>query len=293
MPRPIWSGTISFGLLQIPITLHSGERSVDLHFRLLDRRDRKPIRYERVNAETGEEVPWKDIVKAFQYSKGNYVVVDPDEIKQAAPEATQTIEIESFVDADSIDPMYFDKPYYLVPAKRAEKGYVLLREALRDSRKLGIARVVIRTRQYLAALLAQGDALVLDLLRFPQEIVDASDLDLPERGEKKYAPKPRELEMASALLESMATEWKPADYKDEFRDKLRKLLEARARKHEGTVHETPAQHEAPQGSNVVDFMALLKKSLDRKAPAKPTKAAAKKTPRARARPRTRRTGKRA
>ena len=161
MARPIWSGTISFGLLQIPVALHSGERSVDLHFRLLDRRDRKPIRYERINAETGEEVPWKDIVKAFEYSKGNYVVVDPDEIKQAAPEATQAIEIESFVDADSIDPMYFDKPYYLVPAARAEKGYVLLREALRDSRKLGIARVVTRTRQYLAALLAQGDALVL------------------------------------------------------------------------------------------------------------------------------------
>lgn len=272
MARPIWTGTISFGLLQIPITLHSAEKTVDLHFRLLDRRDKNPIRYERINAETGEEVPWKEVVKAYEYSKGNYVVVDTEELKNAAPEATQTIEIESFVDADAVDPMYFEKPYYLVPGKRAERGYVLLREVLRDSGKFGIARVVIRTRQYLAALLAHEDALVLNLLRFPQEIVTAEDLPLPAMKDKKFAAKPREREMAQALLESMATEWKPSDYKDEFRIKLRKLLEARASKHKGTVHREKTPHAEPQASNVVDFMALLKKSLARQSSATQTKA---------------------
>ena len=282
MARPIWSGTISFGLLQIPVTLHSGERSIDLHFRLLDRRDKNPIRYERVNSETGEEVPWKDIVKAFEFSKGNYVVVDPDELKDAAPEATQTIDIESFVDADEIDPMYFDKPYYLVPGKRAERGYVLLREVLRKSRKLGIARVVIRTRQYLAALFAHGDALVLDLLRFPQEIVSADDLGLPSQDNKKFAAKPRELEMAQTLLESMAVTWKPSDYKDEFRTKLRKMLESQAAKHKGTVHREKAGHAEPQGSNVVDFMALLKDSLAKKGAKAPAKKAARRQTHSRA-----------
>lgn len=281
MARPIWTGTISFGLLQIPVALYSGERTVDLHFRLLDRRDKNPIRYERINAETGEEVPWKEVVKAYEYSKGNYVVVDVDELKSAAPEATQTIEIESFVDADAIEPMYFEKPYYLVPGKRAERGYVLLREVLRDSRKFGIARVVIRTRQYLAALLAHDNALVLNLLRFPQEIVDAEDLPLPATSDRKFAAKPREREMAQALLESMAAEWKPAHYKDEFRTKLRKLLEARARKRKGTVRREKAHHAEPPASNVVDFMALLKKSLARRPSAAPAKVAGRRRARGR------------
>src|SRR5687768_3717692 len=122
MARPIWNGTISFGLLNVPVQLYSGERSIDLHFRMLDSRDKNPIRYERVNSETGEEVPWKDIVKAFEYAKGNYVVIDEDDIKAAAPEATESVEIEAFVDRVAISPMYFERPYYLVPAKKAEKG---------------------------------------------------------------------------------------------------------------------------------------------------------------------------
>src|SRR4030095_9709088 len=140
MARPIWNGTISFGLLNVPVQLHSGERSLDLHFRMLDSRDNSPVRYERVNSETGEEVPWKEIVKGFEYSKGSYVVIDEEDIRKAAPESTGT---------DEIDRMYFEKPYYLVPGKKAEKGYVLLREVLAKTGKVGIARVVIRTRQYL------------------------------------------------------------------------------------------------------------------------------------------------
>jgi len=179
MARPIWNGTISFGLLNVPVQLFSGDRSMDLHFRMLDSRDKRPVRYERVNSETGEEVPWKEIVKGFEYKKGSYVVVDEDDIRKAAPEKTETVEIEAFVERDSISPVYFDKPYFLVPAKKAEKGYVLLREALKQTGKIGIARVVIRTRQYLAALMPMDDALVLDLMRFPQELVKPEEMTHP------------------------------------------------------------------------------------------------------------------
>ena len=147
MPRPIWSGAISFGLLNVPVQLYTAERTVDLKFHMIDNRNKKRIRYERVNAETGEEVPWKQIVKAFEYSKGHYVVIDEDDIRKAAPEVTETVEIETFVKRESIDSFYFEKPYYLVPGKRAEKGYVLLRELLKKTGRVGIARVVIRTRR--------------------------------------------------------------------------------------------------------------------------------------------------
>lgn len=156
MARPIWTGTLSFGLLNVPVSLMSGERKVDLHFRMLDSRDKKPIRFERVNADTGDEVPWKEIVKAFEYDKGSYVIVEEQDIRSAAPESHETVEVETFVDAADIDPRYFEKPYILVPGKKAEKGYVLLRETLRDTGKVGIAKVVIRTREYLAAVMPQG-----------------------------------------------------------------------------------------------------------------------------------------
>jgi DNA end-binding protein Ku len=262
MPRPIWTGTISFGLLNIPVTLHTAERTTDLHFRMLDSRDKNPIRYERINAETGEEVPWKDVVKAFEYSKGSYVVVEDDDLRSVAPEVTQTVAVEAFVDVATIDPMYFEKPYYLVPGKRAEKGYVLLRELLAKTGKVGIGRVVIRTRQYLCMLYPKQRALVLDLLRFEQELIPLSDFALPAAGSHKISA--AELKMAQTLLESMSSTWKPADYKDEFRSKLRKMLDARAAKHKGTVRRVDKKQAAVENAttNVVDLMALLKKSLD-------------------------------
>ena len=266
MARPIWSGTISFGLLNIPVTLQSAQRNVDLHFRMLDARDKNPIRYERVNAETGEEVPWKEVVKAYEYSKGNYVVIDEEDIKAAAPEVTETVELEAFVDAKSIDPMYFEKPYYLVPGKRAEKGYVLLRELLQKTGKVGIARVVIRTRQYLAMLFPKGDALILDLLRFPQELIPLEEFSFPSAKTGKYKVNPRELKMAETLLDSMVADWDPEEYKDEFRDKLHSLLNQRIAKHKGTVKRSDEKSSSPANAstNVVDFMSLLKKSLDAK-----------------------------
>jgi DNA end-binding protein Ku len=272
MPRPVWNGVISFGLLNVPVQLHTASHTVDLHFRMLDSRNRKPIRYERVNAETGAEVPWKDVVKAFEYSKGNYVVVEEAELRKAAPEATETVDIETFVDRDSIDPMYFEKPYYLVPGKKAEKGYVLLREVLRRTGKVGIARVVIRTRQYLAMLMPREDALVLNLLRFPQEIVAAADFSFPSGALTKYRITATELKMGEDLLKAMSGKWNAADYKDEFREKLRKLIQKHVDKEQGTVTFADNSEKLPEhaATNVVDFMALLKKSLaaNEKSPAR-------------------------
>jgi DNA end-binding protein Ku len=278
MARPIWNGTISFGLLNVPVRLFSGERTVDVHFRMLDSRDNKPVRYERVNSETGEEVPWKEIVKGFEYSKGSYVVVDEEDIRKAAPQSTETVEIEAFVDRDEIDPRYFEKPYYLVPAKKAEKGYVLLREVLKKTNKVGIARVVIRTRQYLATLMSLDDALVLDLMRFPQELVEEDEFELPAGSLKDYRVTPKEMEMAGQLIESMTTKWRPSDYKDDFRTKLRRIIDAEVARQTGKKGKAKAvEEEAPAEAttNVVDFMALLKRSLEKKG----SGGAARKAPR--------------
>jgi DNA end-binding protein Ku len=286
MARPIWNGTLSFGLLNIPVALMSGEKRTDLSFRMLDARDNSPIRYERVNAETGEEVPWKEIVKAYEYEKGSYVVLEKEDIRGAAPESHDAIEVESFVDAEAIGPQYFEKPYVLVPAKKAEKGYVLLRETLKKTGKIGIARVVIRTREHLCAVMPQGDALLLMMMRYPQELVDVEEYNIPAGETSDYRVNAKELQMAEALISSMESTWQPEDYKDEFRARLNKVIEARIKSKGGTVpkHEEEDLH-ADATTNVVDFMSLLQKSIDakqrtpaskesKKAPAK--KAAAKK-----------------
>ncbi|HEY5973018.1 MAG TPA: Ku protein [Pseudoxanthomonas sp.] len=279
MARPIWTGTLSFGLLNVPVSLMPGERKVDLHFRMLDSRDKNPIRFERVNAETGEEVPWKDIVKAFEYSKGSYVVVEKEDIQSAAPETHESVDVEAFVDAGSIDQRYFEKPYILAPGKKAEKGYVLLRETLKSSRKVGIARVVIRTREYLCAVMPEGDALVLMLLRYPQELVDPTDYKLPTGKAASYRITAKEIEMAKQLISSMSGKWAPDDYHDEFRERLQAIIRKRI-KSKGNlakVVEEAAEHE-DAATNVVDFMSLLQKSLDSKkrTPAKAAKATAAK-----------------
>jgi len=266
MARPIWTGTLSFGLLNVPIQLMAGERRTDLSFRMLDSRNNKPVRYERVNSDTGEEVPWKDIVKAYEYDKNSYVVLDENDIKAAAPESHEAVEIEAFVDADSILPSFYEKPYVLVPGKKAEKGYVLLRETLMKTGKVGIARVVIRTREYLAAVMPQDHALIMILLRYPQELVDVADFNIPTKNAAEYRVTPKELEMATQLIDSMSGDWKPADYRDEFRARLHKVIEKRM-KQKGLVS-TPEDSDShlPENAatNVVDFMSLLKKSIDTK-----------------------------
>lgn len=274
MARPIWNGTLSFGLLNVPVSLMSGERRTDLSFRMLDARNNAPIRYERVNAETGEEVPWKDIVKAFEYDKGSYVVLETEDIKSAAPESHDAIEVESFVDAGEIGPQYFEKPYVLVPAKKAEKGYVLLRETLARTGKIGIARVVIRTRESLCAVIPQGDALLLLMMRYPQELVDVEDYNLPAGDAADYRVSARELQMAEQLIASMESEWTPGDYKDEFRARLQDVIEQRVKAKGGKV---PKMEEAdiPEDAttNVVDFMSLLQQSIDAKKRSPPAKKA--------------------
>jgi DNA end-binding protein Ku len=261
--RPIWTGAISFGLLNIPVQLMPAERRVDLRFHMLDSRDQQRVRYERVNAETGEEVPWKDVVKAFEYSKGNYVVLEEEDIREAAPQSKESVDIEAFVDPAELGPRYFDRPYYLVPTRKSEKGYVLLRETLEKLGRAGLARVVIRTREHLALVLPEGPALVLHLLRFPQELVDPSEYAFPEGSDRRYKITPREKEMASQLVESMSAPFEPGDYRDEFRDRLSKVIQERV-KRKGKGRAAPP--EAPtdtheESGKVVDFMALLKRSI--------------------------------
>ena len=265
MARPIWTGTMSFGLLNVPVSLMSGERKVDLSFRMLDSRDKKPIRYERVNAETGEEVPWKDIVKAFEYDKGSYVVLEQEDIASAAPESHDAIEVEGFVDADAIGPQYFEKPYVLVPAKKAEKGYVLLREALQKTGRIGIARVVIRTRESLCAVMPQGNALLLLMMRFPQELVSIDEYNIPEGNRADYRISTKELEFSEQLIQTMSGDWEPEQYQDVFRERLHKVIKERMKAH-GVVkrEEDEPQVADHAATNVVDFMSLLQQSIEGK-----------------------------
>ncbi|NYZ61340.1 Ku protein [Luteimonas deserti] len=288
MARPIWSGSLSFGLLNIPVSLMSGERRTDLSFRMLDSRDKKPIRFERVNADTGEEVPWKEIVKAFEYDKGSYVVIEKEDIASAAPESHESVDVEAFVDAGSIGTRFFEKPYVLVPGKKAEKGYVLLRETLKQTGKVGIARVVIRTREYLCAVLPEDDALILMLLRYPQELVEPGDYKLPSGALSSYRIADKEVQMATQLVESMSAEWAPDGYHDEFRERLAAIIQKRIKDKGATAKVTEdAPHREDAATNVVDFVSLLQQSLQtnkrtpaKSAPAAKTpvkKAAAKKT----------------
>ncbi|WP_242108281.1 Ku protein [Luteimonas aquatica] len=283
MARPIWTGTISFGLLNIPVRLMTGERRVDLHFRMLDSRNKAPIRYERINEETGEEVPWKEVVKAFEYDKGSYVVIEEEDIAAAAPDHKETVEIDAFVDADSIAAEFYEKPYVLEPGKKAEKGYVLLREVLKNTGKVGVGHVVIRTREYLAAVMPRGDALVMMILRYAQELVDPADYGLPKGGMSKWKISPREVQMAEKLIDSMSGSWEPGRYKDDFRERLHKVIEKRVKSKHVVRGKASEEARLPENAatNVIDFAELLKRSLEKKggSPAK----GAKKTPAKKAR----------
>ncbi|MCD9033728.1 Ku protein [Luteimonas sp. Y-2-2-4F] len=281
MARPIWSGTLSFGLLNIPVSLMAGERRTDLQFRMLDSRDNARVRYERVNADTGEEVPWKDVVRAYEYDKDSYVVLEPEDLQAAAAESRDSIDVDSFVDACDIGPQYFEKPYVLVPAKKAEKGYVLLREALARTGKAGIARVVIRTREHLCAVLPREDALLLVMMRFPQELVDVGEYRLPDADAKGFRISDKERAFSEQLIETMSAAWDPAQYQDDFRERLQEAIRRRM-KSKGLVEkheEVDAEVGEDASTNVVDFMELLQQSIARnkRTPAKkaPAKAARK------------------
>jgi DNA end-binding protein Ku len=279
MSRPIWKGHISFGLVNVPVVLYSAERRAgDLSFKLIDSRNAARIRYERVNEETGEEVPWDKIIKGYEYDNGNYVLLSDEEIENASPELTRTIEIEQFVDLQDIDTRYFDKPYVLVPDKKGEKGYVLLREAIREAGKAGIAKVVIRARQYLAALLAQGDALVLELLRYHQEVAELKEFDLPSSNLRTVGVQKKEIDLAKKLIGGMTVKWNASKYHDEYRDALMKMVQRKIKSGQTEAIDVEPEEEAPTPSTI-NFMDVLKKSVEHTSKGH-TKAARASKPRA-------------
>jgi DNA end-binding protein Ku len=262
MARVIWKGAISFGLVHIPVNLHPGATSSGLDFDLLDKRDFAPVGYQRVNKRTGKEVAPDEIVKGYEYAKGEYVVVSDTDFREANVKATQTVEIRAFVDAREIAPCYFDTPYYLEPGKRAAKGYALLRETLRRTGRAGVATVVLRARQHLAVLMPVGRLLVLNTLRFADELRPAARLALPGENLKKAGVSAKELELAGRLVADMTEPWRPAAYKDTYRKDLLARIAEKVKR--GATHEVggDAEREPRQrGAQVIDLMAALKKSL--------------------------------
>jgi DNA end-binding protein Ku len=267
MPRSLWKGAISFGLVNIPVVLYSAEDRNSFDLTMLDRRNMKPVGFRRYNKETDKEVGWDDIVKGYEYEKERYVVLTDEDFKRANVEATQTVDIVAFVEAEEIAPTYFETPYYLAPDKRGEKGYALLRETLKATNKLAIATVVIRTRQYLAALIPSGDVIVLNTLRYKNELKSAKDLEVPSGNVKAFGVSPREVEMAKKLVEEMTEHWKPERYRDTYHEDLMKLIDKRIKAGKTEViteAEADGKEDKPAKGEVIDLMALLKRSVQAK-----------------------------
>lgn len=278
MARVVWKGAIVFGMVYIPVSLYPGSRANQLDFNMLDKRDHAPVGYQRINKKTGKPVEWENIVKGYEYEDGQFVLLSDEDFRQANPEATQTVEILSFVEEGAIDPQYFDTPYRLVPAKRGEKGYALLRETLRRTGRIGVAQVVIRTKQHLAAVMPVGEMLVLETLRYGDEILPATEFEFPPAEIRKAGIGDRELEMATRLVEEMTEEWDPAKFHDTYREDLMARIEQKIQSGDTQAVAQPAaeQKGEPAGAKVIDLMAALKRSLE-SAPARQKQAAARKT----------------
>lgn len=274
--RAIWKGSISFGLVNIPIAVYPATRREELKFRLLRAKDHSPVNYKRVAEKDGKEVPWDQIVKGYEYQKGKFVVLDEKDFQRVDLEATQTVDIQDFVNLEEIDPMYFYKPYHLEPQKGGDKAYVLLREALADSNKVGIAKVVIKTRQYLAGVKPLKHALVLELMHFAKELSDAEKLNVP----KKLEVGKREKEMAKALVESMSSKWDPEKYHDDYREALMEVIEEKVESGGKEIEEKPKGKKA--STKVIDLVAVLQASLAKSQGAKTKKSASKRPTRAHA-----------
>jgi len=265
--RAIWKGSISFGLVNIPIALYPATRKEELKFRMLRAKDLSPINYKRVAEKDGKEVPWDQIVKGYEYEKGKYIVLKDEDFQRVDLEATQTVDIQDFVEQKEIDPMFFYKPYYLEPQKGGDKAYVLLRDALKKSEKVGIAKVVIKTRQYLAGVKAEDGVLVLELMHFAEELADADKLKLP----KKIEPGKREMDMAQALIDSMSSKWDPGKYKDDYREALMDVIEEKVESGGKEIEEKPKAKHTP--TKVIDLVSVLQQSLaENKATRKKSKA---------------------
>jgi DNA end-binding protein Ku len=255
MAQAIWSGAINFGLVTIPVKLFTAVRTDELSFNMLHAKDEGRIKYERVCSVDGKPVPWDEIVKGYEYEKGQYVVLTDDDFKKVNPEATQSVDILEFVDIDTINPMFFDKPYYLEPSKQGKHAYALLREALNESNKVAIARVVVRTKEYIAAVKPIGEALVLELMHWANEIVEPSTLELPGNE----ALPEGEMKMARMLIETMTVEtFEPEKFKNRYHDELLAMIDLRA---QGKELPKPKKAAAPR-SKVVNLMDVLAQSLE-------------------------------
>ena len=253
MPRAMWKGSISFGLVSIPVELHTAVRDHRPKFRMLHARDKSPVRYERVCQREGKPVAWEDLVKGYEYEKGRFIVLTKEDFKTAALEKSRTVDIRSFVKPEEIDDRFFESAYYLVPAKGGERAYALLREALRETGLVGIATIVLRDAQHLAALEVAGDALVLTLMRYAEELVDVREYHFPVA---KDIRKP-ELQMARALVENLADSWDPSQYTDQYRENLMKIIKAKLKGKEAHL----VEHVEPRNAEVVDLMERLRQSL--------------------------------
>jgi DNA end-binding protein Ku len=262
--RAIWKGSVSFSLINIPVSLYPATRREELKFRLLRSSDLSPVNYKRVAEVDGKEVPWDKIVKGYEYESGKFVVLKDEDFKRADIEATQSVEIMDFVELDQVDPIFFDRPYYLEPEKRGEKAYALLREALKKTGKVGIAKVVIKTRQHLAAVKPEKNLLVLELMHFAEEIIDTSELKVP--ANPTLAAK--ELEMASDLVKKMSDAWHPEKYTDDYRQALMEVIQEKV---ESGGKEVPAKGTPRKPTNVVDLVSVLQESLEHAGKAAPAK----------------------
>ena len=268
MARSLWKGSISFGLVNIPIELHTAVRDHRPKFRMLHAKDQSPVKYERVCITDGKPVAWDDLVKGYEFSKGEFVILTKDDFKAAAVEKTRTIDIIDFVDAEAIDDRFFETPYYLVPSKGGERAYALLREAIRDSSRIGIAKFILRDAQHLAAVEVIDQALVLSVMRFADELADPKPLGFPSSEGIRKA----ELDMAKALVNSLAAEWEPEKYTDQYLENLMKIIQGKAKGKKVTLE----ADETPRRGEVVDLMERLRRSLDQAgAKEKPAKMAAK------------------
>ncbi len=268
MPRGLWKGAISFGLVNVPVQLFSAERrSTELDLAMLDKRDLAPVGYKRYNKSSGKEVAWDDVVRGYEYRDGKYVVLSDEDFRRANVEASKTVAILAFVDRHAIAPKFFETPYFLAPGKRGEKAYALLRDTLRKSGKAGIATVVIRTRQYLAAVFPEDEVLMMNTLRYADELRNTKDLDF--QSSKNIKPNTKEIDLALRLVEDMEEDWDPSRYKDTFREDLLHRVEEKVKAGETEEITPPAKEgERGRGAEVIDLMALLRKSVEKKGAAR-------------------------
>jgi DNA end-binding protein Ku len=266
MPRAMWNGTLSFGLLNIPISVFSAKEQKTIHFNLLDRKDYGRIGYKQFNKTTGKEVSKKDIVKGYEYEPDQFVIITPKDFQKANPKASETIDIEDFVSLDEIDPLMFERPYYLSPGKNGVKGYELLRKVMDETKKVAIGKIVLHGKQHLVAVMSRGEHLVLEILRYPREVLSADEIELPNDEKLKTVKiSDKEIKMAKELVNGMTAKWHPDKYKDTYQDDLMRMIKNKVKGGGGIESEQPEKEDEEKSDRqVLDLMPLLQKSLEQK-----------------------------